>query len=104
MMLQDQGGDGQATTVIRNRSLAPKTLTLANGGAASTTIRFGFDIPGPGEPTSGPCEPASYNLLITPPNETSHLTAPIGGGPITVCEKGTLNVLPFVAGTTGPNQ
>lgn len=104
MMLQDQNGNGQATTVTRNHSLTPKTITLADTAAASTTVRFGFDVPGPGEPTSGPCEPASYSLLITPPNETTQLTAPIGGGPVTVCEKGTLDVLPFIAGTTGPNQ
>jgi len=104
MMLQDQNGNGQATTVTRNRSMTPKTITLADNGAASTTVRFGFDVPGPGEPASGPCEPASYSLLVTPPDETTQLTAPIGGGPVTVCEKGTLDVLPFIAGKTGPNQ
>jgi hypothetical protein len=104
MMLQDQNGNGQATNVTRNRSLTPKTLTLANGSAASTTVRFDFDMPASGEPATGPCEPMSYGLLITPPNETTQLTSPIGGGPVTVCEKGTLDVLPFIAGTTGPNQ
>jgi len=104
MMLQDQNGNGQATTVTRNHGNTPKTVTLADNGAASTTIRFGFDVPGPGEPATGPCEPASYGLLVTPPDETTQLTAPIGGGPVTVCEKGTLDVLPFIAGKTGPNQ
>ena len=104
MMLENQNGNGQATTVTRNRSMTPRTVTVADGAAASTTIRFGFDVPGPGEPATGPCEPASYSLLITPPNETTQLTAPIGNGPVTVCEKGTLDVLPFIAGTTGPNQ
>jgi len=104
MKLEDQNGNGQATTVTRNRSMPPKTVTLADNGAASTTIRFGFDIPGPGEPATGPCEPASYSLMITPPDETTQLTAPISGGPVTVCEKGTLDVLPFIAGKTGPNQ
>jgi hypothetical protein len=104
MKLQDQNGDGQATTVTRNRTVTPRTVTLADNGSASTTIRFGFDVPGPGEPATGPCEPASYSLLVTPPDETTQLTAPIGGGPVTVCEKGTLDVLPFIAGKTGPNQ
>lgn len=104
MKLEDQNGNGQATTVTRNRSMTPKTVTLADNGSASTTIHFGFDVPGPGEPTTGPCEPASYSLMITPPDETTQLTAPIGGGPVTVCEKGTLDVLPFIAGKTGPNQ
>ena len=104
MMLQDQNGAGQATTVTRDHSATPTTVVLQNGGMASAAVKFDFDMPGPGEPTTGNCEPPSYSLLITPPDETSQLTAPIGGGPVTVCEKGTLNVLPFFAGTTGLNQ
>jgi hypothetical protein len=104
MMLQDQNGAGQATTVTRNHSATPTTVVLQNGGSASAVVSFDFDMPGPGEPTTGDCEPPSYSLLITPPDETNQLTAPIGGGPVTVCQSGTLDVLPFFAGTTGLNQ
>jgi uncharacterized protein DUF4232 len=104
MMLEDQNDSGQSTTVTRDPAVPKKTITVPNGGSASTTIRFDFDVPGPGEPTTGNCEPPSYSLLITPPDETTQLTAPIGGGPVTVCERGTLDVLPFVSGTTGANQ
>jgi hypothetical protein len=104
MMLQDQNGAGQATAVTRNHGVPAKTLVVPDGTSASTTVSFDFSIPGPGEPTTGNCEPPSYSLLITPPDETTQLTAPIGGGPVTVCESGTLNVLPFISGTTGPNQ
>jgi hypothetical protein len=104
MMLQDQNGAGQATSVVRTKGVPEKTLVVPDGGSVSTTVTFDFDMPGPGEPTTGNCEPQSYSLLITPPDETSQLTALITGGPVTVCQKGTLNVLPFISGTTGPNQ
>lgn len=104
MMLEDQNGAGQATTVTRNHGVPAKQLVVPDGGVASTTISFDFDMPGPGEPTTGNCEPPSYSLLITPPDETTQLTALITGGPVTVCQKGALNVLPFVSGPKGANQ
>jgi hypothetical protein len=43
-------------------------------------------------------------MQITPPDETTQLSATIGGGPVTVCQHGALDVLPFIAGPKGPNQ
>jgi hypothetical protein len=103
MMLQDQNGAGQATTVTRDHSVTPATVVLLNGRTAAAPVSFDFDMPGPGEPTTGSCEPQSYGLLITPPDETSQLTAQIGGGPVTVCQKGTLSVQPFRAGSIDAN-
>jgi hypothetical protein len=102
MMLQDQNGAGQATTVTRDHTTTPTTVVLSNGRTASAAVSFDFDMPGPGEPSTGNCEPESYSLLITPPDETSQLTAPIGGGPVTVCQHGALTVRPFFAGIMGP--
>ncbi|MBS2965852.1 DUF4232 domain-containing protein, partial [Actinocrinis puniceicyclus] len=104
MKLEDANGSGQATTVTRNRSMAPKTIVVPNGGSVATTARFDFDIPAADESQTGNCEAPSVYLQITPPDETTQLSASIGGGPITVCEHGALDVLPFVAGPKGANQ
>ena len=104
MKLEDTNASGQATTVTRNRGLTPATLTVANGASVATTARFDFDMPVPDEPQTGNCEAPSVYLQITPPDETTQLSATITGGPVTVCNHGTIDVLPFVAGSTGPNQ
>lgn len=105
MALEDADLANQATTVVRTPSAGgPRLVALIEGASASTTIDFDLDIPGTGEPQTGACEPESYNLEITPPDETTQLVAPITGGPVTVCQHGTLNVYPFVAGRIGSNQ
>ena len=104
MKLEDTNLSGQATTVTRNHGLTPATLTVANGGSVATTARFDFDVPAKDEPQTGNCEAPSVYLEITPPDETTQLSATITGGPVTVCQHGTIDVLPFVAGSTGPNQ
>jgi hypothetical protein len=106
--MEGQPGLNQATTVTWDPGV-PKTLvTLADSGSASTSVLFDMDVPGAGEPSSGPCEPDSYYLAIIPPNNTTALTARIGGpnatSGITVCEHGNLQSLAFIAGSTGPNQ
>jgi hypothetical protein len=104
MMLEDTNSSGQATTVTRNAAVKPVTITLANGASAATTVRFDFDMPAKDEPQTGNCEAPSVYLLITPPDETTQLSTTIIGGPITVCNHGTLDVLAFVAGAKGANQ
>jgi hypothetical protein len=104
MKLEDQNGAGQATTVTRNHGVATKTITVANGASAAATVRFDFNIPAADEPQGANCEAASVYLMITPPDETTQLSATITGGPVTVCQHGTLDVLPFISGKTGANQ
>ena len=104
MMLEDTNSSGQATTVTRNTAVKPATITLANGASAATTVRFDFDMPAKDEPQTGNCEAPSVYLLITPPDETTQLSTTIIGGPITVCNHGTLDTLAFVAGAKGANQ
>lgn len=104
MKLEDANGSGQATTVTRNHSLKPATLTVADGASVATTANFDVDVPAKDEPQTGNCEAPSVYLQITPPDETTQLSATITGGPVTVCQHGAIDVLPFVAGGTGPNQ
>ena len=35
------------------------------GQTVSTTLRFSPDVPGPGEPATGPCEPAAHHVHVT---------------------------------------
>jgi Protein of unknown function (DUF4232) len=113
LQLMEQNSQGQPgadqTTKVTWDTGVPKTLvTLADSGSASTTAQIDIDVPGPGEPGTGPCEPVSYYMAIIPPNNTTATTARIGGANsttgITACEHGEIQVLAFIAGTTGPNQ
>jgi hypothetical protein len=62
-------------------------VRLAPGRTATATARFSPDVPGPGEPTTGPrCEPTAY-LLRVRPNGGGTLKAPIRP-PTPVCEHG----------------
>jgi hypothetical protein len=104
MMLEDHNGSGQATNVTRNHGIPTTTITVADGASVATTGRIDFDVPAADEPQTGNCEIPSVYLQITPPDETTQLVATITGGPVTVCEHGTIDVLPFVSGPTGANQ
>jgi hypothetical protein len=104
LKLEDMNASGQATTVTRNHGVKANTITLANGASAATTARFDFDMPAADEQQTGNCEAPSVYIQITPPDETTQLSATITGGPVTVCQHGTIDVLPFIAGAKGANQ
>jgi hypothetical protein len=104
MKLMDANNAGQATTVNRDHSQKPTTITVADGASVATTARIDFSLPSKDEPQSGNCEAPSVYLEITPPDETTQLSTTITGGPVTVCNHGTIDVLPFISGSTGPNQ
>jgi hypothetical protein len=105
---QDQPGADQPTTVTWDPTIPKTLITLAPTAEASTTVRIDDDVPAGGEPDSGLCEPYSYYLAVTPPNNTTSVIQRIGGPMattgITVCEHGAMDVLAFVPGATGPNQ
>jgi hypothetical protein len=83
------------TNVVRSPG-NPTTVTLAaNGGQSSTTLQWGA-INGQGDNQDGPCQPTPEQVEITPPNDTTHLVQPWTFGP--VCEQGTINTTPVVAG------
>ena len=104
LQLQDRNSSGLATNVVRDFAVKPVTIVVKNGASVATTVRFDFDIPAADEPQTGPCEAQSVYLGIIPPEEKRQLSATIQGGPVTVCQHGTLDVLPFISGTKGANQ
>lgn len=71
------------------------TVTIAPHRTASARLRFSPDIPGPGEPGHGPCEPTAHAVRVT-------LTAPSHGStvgpvkpPTSVCERGGIQEQPL---------
>jgi Protein of unknown function (DUF4232) len=105
---EDQPGADQPTTVNWDPEIAKTLITLAPAQEASTSVRIDDDVPAGGEPEAGVCEPESYYLGVTPPNNTAQVVQRINGpmatAGITVCEHGTLDVLALVPGSVGPNQ
>ncbi len=67
--LQLEKADGKdLPTHVHNAGTAG-TITVAAGATAKAELRFSPDIPGPGEPKHGPCEPRASLAVVT-------LTAP----------------------------
>jgi hypothetical protein len=62
-------------------------IVLQPGGKARADARFSPDVPGPGETTTGRCEPVAYRLRVR--FGGGSLTAPIVR-PTPVCEHGGL--------------
>jgi hypothetical protein len=104
LQLEDRNSAGQATNVIRDFSVKPTTLVVDSGASVSAMVRFDFDVPAGDEPKTGACEAPSVYLTIIPPEEGRAMSASITGGPVTVCNHGTLDLLPLVSGVTGPNR
>lgn len=105
--LEDVSQHDQATKVTWDPAVPKTLITLANGQSASSSAQLDKDLPVGSEPLTGPCEPASYEIQITPPNNTTQLVAPIGDTDnqgITVCDFGALDTLAFVPGSTGPHE
>ena len=65
-------------------------IFLAPGAHAAATARFSPDIPGPGEPTGGPCEHTAHAIRFTPAAGGT-LLAPVRP-PTPVCEHGGMQV------------
>ena len=70
-------------------ALTAVLVDLAPGATATATARFSPDVPGPGETTTGRCEPVAYRLRVTP-NGGGTLQAPISP-PTSVCEHGGMS-------------
>lgn len=103
--LEDMNQAQLATTVNRLTGVPEQVVQLVGqGSGAATTVKFDMDVAGTGDATVGPCQPETYYLEITPPDQTTQLITEISGGPVTVCNDGALQVYPFIEGDTGPNQ
>ena len=69
-------------------ALSAVMVSLAPGRSAKATARFSPDVPGPGEQTTGPCEPTAYKLRVSPVGG-GRLIAPLVN-PTPVCEHGAM--------------
>jgi hypothetical protein len=103
MQLLDAQHKPLPTTVQRSPIVAKTYVTLIPNGDASASARFSPDVPGPGEPVSGACEPTAAYTEITAPDETTQLVTAVSP-PTSVCEHGSMQVSAFVRGTTGPGE
>lgn len=84
-------GKGLPTKVIRTQKA--KTNVIPVGETAKATLRFSPDIPGPGEPKTGTCEPKASKIKVSLSGGSSVV------GPIkpatSVCERGTMRMTPL---------
>ena len=96
LQTETQSGQLQSTTTQRISSSAVPTITLAQGESASTTATFSTST-ATSSTTASDCGAPSYYLAVIPPNEQTQIVQTITGGPITVCDSGTLNTNPLVA-------
>jgi hypothetical protein len=90
------------TNVLKDTSLAVTTIKVAPGAWVHSEMRYSPNIPGPGEPQSGQCEPTAVHALALLPGDSAwtHVTL---GNPTTVCEKGEVQAKPFVSGQSSPD-
>jgi hypothetical protein len=94
LKLLKAGGQGLATHVVKVG--ATKTITVAAGHTVRSSLFFSPDVPGVGEPQTGPCEPVAHKVRVT-------FTAPASGSrvgavspPTSVCEQGSIQEKPLV--------
>jgi hypothetical protein len=62
------------------------SVLIKKGKSASATMRFSPDIPGPGEPKRGACEPKAHRIKLV---SAGVLFGPVSP-PTSVCERGTM--------------
>ena len=89
------------TNVLKDTSVAVTTIKVAPGAWVHSEMRYSPNIPGPGEPQTGQCEPTTVHALALLPGDSAwtHVTL---DHPTTVCEKGELQAKPFVGGKSSP--
>jgi hypothetical protein len=67
-------------------------VSVRSGRSVSADLRFSPDIPGPGEPTRGPCEPAAHKIAVF--LNPSSVRGPITP-PTPVCGHGAIQQKPL---------
>ncbi len=72
-------------------------ILVRPAGTASETLSYASGIPGPGEPTTFPCEPTAEQALMSLPGDQAQSTVPFAPNPY--CEHGHLLVDPLVPGS-----
>jgi hypothetical protein len=89
------------TNVLRDASAAVTTIKVAPGAWVHVEMRYSPNVPGPGEPDTGQCEPMTVHALAQLPGDSAWAPVTLDS-PTTVCEKGELQVKPFVSGESSP--
>lgn len=89
--------DGPVPTTLTRDSGPRPRITVPPGESAATTLHWSA-IPA-GDETDG-CKPKPTTILVTPPDETTQLTAawPYGA----LCQHGELHTVPLIKGTSPP--
>lgn len=90
------------TNVLKDTALAATTIRVAPGAWVHSEMRYSPNVPGPGEPQSGQCEPMAVHALALLPGDSAwtHVTL---DHPTPVCEKGELQAKAFVGGESSPD-
>jgi hypothetical protein len=89
MLLLGTGGTPLPThTSVQSGGAA---MTLAPGKSAYSAVQFSPDVPGPGEPTSGQCEPTAESVDVSLPGMAGSVAAALAP-PSPVCEQGQLDM------------
>lgn len=95
LQLVDSTGTTVPTKVVRVADPAPRTIAVAPGARVSSALNIGVVATGD-EPSDGPCQPEATSVLVTPPDQTTSLTARWALGP--VCSGGRIKANALVAG------
>ncbi|WP_370354194.1 DUF4232 domain-containing protein [Catenulispora sp. EB89] len=87
--------------IVKDTSVPATTITVVPGASVHAEMRYSANVPGPGEPDNGQCEPTTVHAQAQLPGDSAwaHITL---DNPTPVCEKGELEVKPFVSGQSSP--
>ncbi|WP_370376543.1 DUF4232 domain-containing protein [Catenulispora sp. GAS73] len=87
--------------IVKDNSAAVTTITVAPGAFVHAEMRYSPNVPGPGESQNGQCEPTTVHAQAQLPGDSAwaHITL---DNPTPVCEKGELQMKPFVSGQSSP--
>ena len=93
--LQLEKADGtNLPTHVHNAGTAG-TITVAAGATAKAELRFSPDIPGPGEPKHGPCEPRASLAVVTLATPGTGSTVAQVRPKTSVCSHGSIQEKPL---------
>jgi hypothetical protein len=101
--LFDALGNPLPATVTDIASPPATVVTVEPGDWTHTEIGYDPHTAGPGEPTSGPCEPATSSALVRLPSDSAEERVALDV-PTSVCLKGDLQAKPFAPGPSSPSQ
>lgn len=90
------------TNVVKDTSATVTTIKVAPGAWVHSEMRYSPNVPGPGEPQNGQCEPMTVHALAQLPGDSAWSRITLDK-PTTVCEKGELEAKPFVSGESSPD-